>query len=173
MCYDSIYIPHPKLGVDIGRVIIGTADLGGKADTAFLSGDDDAALRTPPAAGSFDALSRLVEAFDGNVWLVSKCGNRVRERSRQWLAHHDFFARTGIKSENLRFCYKRHEKRGHAEELGLTHFVDDRVDVLRHLFDLVPFLYLFGHQREGESLPGTEPVLTWAEAEKAILHSLE
>ena len=41
---------RPRLGVDIGRVILGTASLGGGADTSFLSGGDDAAMATP--AGS-------------------------------------------------------------------------------------------------------------------------
>ena len=163
---------HRRLGIDIGRVIIGTAALGGESDTAFLTDTEEGALLTSPAEGAFESIARLVDAFDGQVWLVSKCGERIRERSKRWLAHQDFFTKTGLPEENLRFCRKRHEKRGHAEELGLGYFVDDRVGVLKHLIDVVPRLYLFGHQKPGVELKGTTAVLNWDEAEKTILRDL-
>lgn len=165
---------RPRLGVDIGRVIFGTADIGGDADTTFLSGGEAEAMATPAAPGVFDALARLTEAFEGQVWLVSKCGPRIQARSRRWLHHHRFFDRTGIKEEHLRFCRERHEKRQHAEELGLGFFVDDRTDVLRHLVGLVPRLYLFGHQKPASApLWDARPVLDWSEAEPALLEDLE
>jgi len=164
---------RPRLGVDIGRVIIGTAALGGQADTSFLSGGDEAAMATPAARGAAEALGRLTEAFDGQVWLVSKCGPRIQARSRRWLRHQRFFDRTGIAESHLRFCRKRHEKRGHAEALGLSFFVDDRADVLRHLLGLVPHLYLFGHQKPGQTaLRGTKTTLDWARAERSLLDDL-
>ncbi len=167
-------VRQPRLGVDIGRVIIGTAQLGGDADTSFLSGGEDAAMDTPEAAGAFEALARVTDAFDGQVWLVSKCGPRIQARTRRWLEHHRFFERTGIPDTNLRFCRERHEKRGHAEALGLGFFVDDRADVLKHLVGLVPRLYLFGHQKPGRAvLTGATPVLDWAEAERRLLEDFE
>ena len=155
-------------------MILGTASLGGGADTSFLSGGDDAAMATPAAEGSFEALARITEAFEGQVWLVSKCGPRIQARSRRWLSHHRFFERTGVREANLRFCRERHEKRGHAEALELGFFVDDRADVLRHLVGLVPRLYLFGHQKPGTTAPsGATPVLDWTEAERRLLEDLE
>lgn len=163
-----------KLGIDIGRVIIAAADPSQPQDTTFLGGGRDAVLQTPPSAGAFEAIADLVDLFDGRVWLVSKAGKRVREKTRIWLAHHDFFERTGIPPENLRFCYKRHEKAYHCEELGLTHFIDDRIQVLRHLQEGVPWLYLFGPQEKRDSRRRwVHHVEDWEEVMSAFSHCFE
>jgi len=140
-----------RLGIDIGRVIIAPGD--DNADTSFLRGSIRDALDTPPYPGAFDVIRTLVSHFERRVWLVSKAGVNTQEKTRLWLEHHGFYAATGVKRENLRFCRKRHEKAIHCEELGLTHFIDDRLDVLRHLRFITDHLYLFGEQKPGLILP--------------------
>src|SRR5687768_1268226 len=157
---------HHRLGVDIGRVIIGGGTVPGSSDTQFFSGDTARMLATPAVPGAFDALARLVPRFE-QVWLVSKCGERVQRHTRQWLDHHDFAARTGIPRDHIRFCLKRPDKAGHCAELGITHFVDDKPDVHRALDGVVPYRYLFGPQRTPPPA-GVQPTLTWAAAEAAI-----
>lgn len=88
-----------------------------------------------------------------NVWIVSKCGERIQRRTLRWLDHHDVYERTGLPRGNVRFCRQRAEKASHCRELGITHFIDDRADVLSHLRGLVPNLYLFGAQ--------TRPIPGW------------
>ena len=154
-----------RLGIDIGRVIIEGDRPGG--DTNFIGGDIDDVLRTPAIEGALDAIARLTRRFEGRVWLVSKCGKRMEEKTRLWLGHYRFHELTGVPVEQVRFCRERPQKRDHAAELGLTHFVDDRPDVLEHLRGLVPHLFLFGPQRE----PAPEWarwVAGWPEAESAI-----
>jgi hypothetical protein len=156
-----------RLGVDFGRVIHGAAAPSGAEDTVFLQGGDEEALRSPPTEGAFDVLPRLVELFGGRVWIISKCGERIQRRTLRWLAHHDFYERTGMSPRNVRFCRKRSEKAVHCAELKITHMIDDRLGVHRALRDLVPYRYLFGLQEE----PAPEwvrPVLTWAETEAAV-----
>lgn len=46
-----------RLGIDIGRVIITPGD--DNHDTNFLSGDMEAALRTPPMEGAFETIKVL------------------------------------------------------------------------------------------------------------------
>jgi hypothetical protein len=157
-----------KLGVDIGGVLIGATDPSGRRDTAFLNGGDAQAMATPPVDGAFEAMRRLVERFDGRVWLVSKCGPRIQQRTLAWLEHHAFYARSGLPRDHVRFCRERPEKRVHCAELRLTHFVDDRPDVLEHLRGLVPYRFLFGVQR-GPAPDDVTPVLDWAEAERRLL----
>ncbi len=60
-----------RLGIDIGRLVDGAADEIGAADTSFLSGTDDAALRTPPVEGAFETIALLTARLEGQVWLVS------------------------------------------------------------------------------------------------------
>lgn len=135
-----------RLGVDIGRVIIGGGDQPG-ADTSFLNGDEQRAMQTPEVPGAFAAIAELTRAFSGRVWLVSKCGPRVQDRTKRWLKVHGFSEKTGVPMTHLRFCLERPQKAVHAKQLGLTHFVDDRLDVLEALRGVVPSLLLFGPQR--------------------------
>jgi hypothetical protein len=169
-----------RLGVDIGGVIIQPADNQfsaerhrpdkADADTSFFG---DHFLRTPPVPGVFDGLATLVgEVFGEQVHLVSKCGERTERRTRQWLAHHDFHARTGVRPEHVRFCRRRPDKAPIAAELGLTHFVDDRLEVLSYL-TTVPNRYLFRpHETEVQAhlayLPAVRRVETWPELVAAL-----
>lgn len=157
-----------KLGIDIGRVII-SPDGGGKGDTSFIGGSIEDALATPPYEGMFDVVPGLVRRFDGRVWLISKARQRVQEKTRLWLAHHRFFERTGIPEDNLRFCLERPQKADHCRDIGITHFIDDRLDVLQYLGGVVAHRYLFGPQRSEAPAPaGVVSVLTWPEASQAL-----
>lgn len=157
-----------KLGIDIGRVLISPDAPEGCADTSFIGGTLADALATPPYPGMFDVVPGLVQLFEGRVWLVSKAGPKVQEKTRHWLRHHRFFERTGIPPDNLRFCLERSEKAGHCAGLGITHFVDDRPDVLGYLDGVVPHRFLFGPQRKPNTLRGLVPVLDWDAAATAI-----
>lgn len=159
--------PEPRLGIDIGRVIIAPGQ--GSEDTSFIGGSDAAALATEPCAGALPAIAQLSRRSAGRVWLVSKCGTRVQGRSLAWLAHWRFHETTGVPTGNVHFCKLRHEKRGICDALGITHFIDDRVDVLTHLVGLVPNLFLFGPRRPGEAIPEfTQWCPDWSTAVAAI-----
>lgn len=154
----------PALGIDIGRVIISAST--GRGDTSFLDGDLAAALRTPPSPHAFAAIRELVADFEGRVWLVSKAGPRVQERTVRWLEHHRFWDETGVQRARLRFCRQRAEKAVIARALGLTHFVDDRADVLGAMVGVVAHRFLFGPQRAVPA--GHTHVADWQRALAAI-----
>jgi hypothetical protein len=158
---------EPRLGVDIGRVIIA----GDGPDTSFIGGSDEDAMRAPEMAGAFEALTRLRERFAGRVWLVSKCGPRMQERTRKWLAARRFFATTGIAPANLLFCRSRAEKAPICVRLGITCFVDDRLDVLAPMVGLVPSLLLFG--AISAAAANVVAVPGWDDAERIILATLQ
>ena len=163
---------EPRIGIDIGRVIMAPVK-GGKADTSFLSGGLEKALKTPPSPGAFDGVRRLVSAFGGRAWLVSKAGPKVQSKTKQWLRHWDFYGETGLPREHLRFCLQRSQKAMHCRQLKITHFIDDRLDVLEHLRDLVPRLYLFGEQPKLDAAPDwVTQVGDWRETKLAVLKDL-
>ena len=159
---------RPALGLDIGRVLMCPADDDGRPDTSFLSLPEPQALAIPAAPGVWDVVPGLVRAFGGRVWLVSKAGARIEALTRRWLVHHRFFARVGLPDDAVRFCRRRGDKRDHALALGLSHFVDDRVDVLQALRGAVPHLYLFGVQ-VGPAPRWTTHVVDWPAARAALL----
>lgn len=154
---------QPRLGVDIGRVIIDGASHPAGGDTAFFEGDEATMLATPGVPDSVASIAQLTRAFEGRVWLVSKCSPRTQERTLRWLLAHDFYNRTSIDPGHVRFCRERAEKRGHCEELGLTHFVDDRLEVHAAIRGVVDHQYLFGPQT-GPVPEFTTHVLTWPQA---------
>jgi hypothetical protein len=157
-----------KLGIDIGRVLIAPDAAGTKGDTSFIGGSLQDALNTPPYEGMFDVVPELVELFDGQVWLVSKAGPRMQEKTRLWLLHHRFFERTGIAPDRLRFCLERPQKADHCKELGITHFIDDRLDVLECLRGIVPNRFLFGPQRKCSVPQGILLVPAWSDAIRVV-----
>ncbi len=163
---DTIAAPR-ALGIDIGRVIIKPGDTSG--DTSFLHGSDADAMETPQNPRAFEVIGQLVEAFEGRVWLVSKCGPKIQRRTRRWLAHHQFFHRTGLTSRQLRFCLKRGDKAPICAELGLEAFIDDRADVLGPMAGIVPWRYLFGPQRRGRPPSDMIAVGDWAQVAARLL----
>ena len=163
------HITEPRIGVDVGRVLVEGLVPG--ADTSFFTGDDDALVATPAVDGALDGLAWLVEQFDGHVWLVSKCGPRIQERTLQWLSGNDVYALTGLDPEHVRFCRARPDKAVHARQLRLTHFVDDRPDVHKALTGLVPHRYLFGPQPQGVPPVGVATP-TWADVQRHVATTL-
>lgn len=161
----------PRLGIDIGKVIINGPAHPAGGDTAFFEGDEATMLATPEMDGCVAAIARLASLLDGRVWLVSKCGPRVQDRTLRWLEAHDFYQRTGLPRSHVRFCLTRPEKRIHCEELGLTHFVDDHPEVHEAILGTVDFQYFFGPQ--AEPVPGYGiHAPTWADAERYIAASI-
>jgi hypothetical protein len=162
---------EPRLGIDIGRVIIDGPSHPGGGDTAFFQGDETTMLATPEMAGSVASIARLTRRLDGRVWLVSKCGPRVQARTLRWLDGHDFYRRTGLPHDHVRFCLTRPDKRRHCLELALTHFVDDHPEVHDAIRGTVDYQYFFGPQ--AQPVPGYGVhARTWADAERLIEESL-
>ena len=161
----------PRLGIDIGRVIIDGSSHPNGGDTAFFNGNEATMLATPEMDGGFEAIADLVDAFAGQVWLVSKCGQRVQARSTRWLKAHRFHERTGVEYANVRFCRRRPDKREHCVDLALTHFIDDHPEVHRAIEDVVDHQFFFGPQRNAVPSYGTH-VMDWTEARTAVLATL-
>src|SRR5689334_21042761 len=118
-----------RLGIDIGRVLMCPAAEDGRPDTSFLDADEREALEVPATPHMFEVVTALVSQFERRVWLVSKAGARIERLTWRWLAHQGFFERTGLRQDRVRFCRRREDKREQARDLGLTHFIDDRLDV--------------------------------------------
>ncbi len=158
------------LGVDIGGVLIDRVADG--TDTSFFS---SRFLETPAVTDGFTTLARLArERFGPAVHLVSKCGPQVQEKTRLWLIHHRFSEITGIPLERVHFCRTREEKAPICKRLQVTHFVDDRFDVLSYL-TTVPRLYLFQPRDKDlarstrEKLPGLCVVQSWSAIAEDLL----
>jgi hypothetical protein len=106
-----------KLGLDFGNVI----QVFGKP--MMLEG-----LR-----GAIPALRRI---FGDNIFVVSRVNDESGAlKSIEFLRDQKLFGPEGLipSIANVRYCLKRQDKAPIAEQLGLTHFVDDRMEVLHHM----------------------------------------
>ncbi|GAB2806668.1 hypothetical protein GCM10022221_00040 [Actinocorallia aurea] len=150
-----------RLGVDLGRVVVGANR---QADgRVFL---DDPRLM-PLIEGAFEILPRIVERFNGRAWVISRVSEEGEPMSLAWLEHHEFYKVTGIPRAHIRYCRRRADKAQHCAELGITHMIDDRMDVHRAIRDVVPHRYLFGPQDE-PAPDWVVPTLTWCDVDEAI-----
>ena len=141
----------------------------GVQDTSFLGRSFDEAMTTPATPGALDCVAKLVDHYGGRVSIVSKCGESVEKKTRGWLSRNNVYATTGLDKAQVHFCKKRHQKAPICRRLGITHFIDDRVDVLSHMVGIVPNLYLFGEQPPGKPPSWAQPVLDWEQVATVLL----
>ena len=128
----------PGLGIDFGAVI---------AERAF--GDEVHPAELPPACidpvpNAFNTIAEMNELLRGRVWIVSKSAPATKSTARAWLKYHHFSETTGVGPRQVHFVRDRSGKLEKCRELGITHFVDDRLKNLEVLVGHIEHLYLFG-----------------------------
>jgi Zinc finger C-x8-C-x5-C-x3-H type (and similar) len=144
-----------RIGIDCGGVLLEMAKGGSSGrgeDTIFSSNF----LSSPQEPGAFEAVKSMVGLVGAdNVFVVSKCGDKVEQRTRQWLHHGNFFETTGFLEENLRFCKQRHEKAPICAVHDIRVFVDDRLDIIESVLagGGVQFGVWFGARAETRQIP--------------------
>jgi hypothetical protein len=154
------------IGCDIGNVISGSDTDTPESQNRMFTPDF---LDTPVVDGAIETLAWLRSRADvATVRLLSKCGPEVERKTRLWLDHVRFAERTGIPTdeEHLTFCRRRKDKAGIVRAWGLTHFIDDREDILVPMLGLprIKRLYLFRPDRPHAARdPLIRPVSSWAE----------
>lgn len=129
-----------RVGIDFGGVIVRNLTRVAGEDTG-LCGDQSRSIANN---GVYEAIREIVSICRGSVWIVSKAGTRMQERTRVWLDEQGFFKRTDLNPEHVRFCLQRQEKERICRELKISHFIDDRIHVMQILRHTVPHLYLYG-----------------------------
>ena len=150
----------PTLGIDIGGVII---DVWGDGNMALLNSDDY--LSTPEVMGALQAIQKLRQLFGGRLYYISAGDEENHRRFTNWLEAHDFFGMTGPKLQDVYYCAQPGEKQQICEQLGITSFIDDTLDVLNCL-TTVTNKYLLSPSKKYKTanLPGnTSAVQSWAE----------
>jgi hypothetical protein len=154
----------PRIGIDFGGVVVRTSRHSAHDTDIDLSGGTDIAQE-----GVIEAVRGLVEVTDGCVWIVSKAGASTEAKTRGWLKSVGFFASTGMNAGNVRFCRTRPDKAPICRELGITHFIDDKIHVMQILRETVPHLFLFGDEvAETNCPPWATHVRRWSDVPALI-----
>ena len=131
------------LGIDVGGVIIGADN-----DTTMFTKNY---LEAQPVPGAFEAIRVLHARFLGQIIIVSKAGPEMQDKTMHWMEQRDFWNATGMlkqglgrhPDQNVFFCRERADKAPICKRMNVTHFIDDRLDVLVHL-TTVKKRFLFG-----------------------------
>ncbi len=160
---------RPVLGIDIGGVISDKLTDGRVTDASLAS--------ARPIEGSLESIARLVANFGPeDVFLVSKCGWRMQRRTKLWLRAIHFHSLTRIPVDHAWFCLERREKSDICRELGVTHFVDDRLEIHGYLTGVRHRFLFRPNEREiarhAAALPSVVRVENWDDAEREILATL-
>jgi len=113
-------------------------DLGGVLWPFMREGLDlRLALRTGPLEAAQERMASLVSRIGAdNVFIVSKVGARAEKLWATVLQESGFYRDTGMRPENVHWVRDRTGTNGKApvvQQFQLTHFVDDRSDVLRDI----------------------------------------
>ncbi|MCR4334114.1 MAG: hypothetical protein NUV47_00040 [Patescibacteria group bacterium] len=161
---------NESLGIDIGNVIINHR-LTDKNDKTL---HEERYSTIPVAEGAFDAIKKLNdEKFHGNIFLISKCTPWAQEKILIWLKDNNFYSKTGVKPENIFFCRERHEKDKICSDNNITYFIDDRLEVLSHMINTVPHLFLYQPDQSEideykQFLPKVTRVESWEEVTSLV-----
>jgi 5'(3')-deoxyribonucleotidase len=156
----------PRLGIDFGNTII----------RVLTSTDDQQHLKQQEFPGAASTIQELAKhCFGKELYVISKVNPGGKEKVLEWMRDHNFHHRFGIPPEQILFCAERREKGPIAARLGLTHFIDDRPEVMIHmqsvrrriLFNPDSTDYDFFKDR----LTGVERATDWNEIKRLLLPS--
>lgn len=146
------------LGIDLGNTII---------------------YKREPLPDAFRVIRELInKRFGERVYIVSRVNPEQEIRARAFVTSLEFTTHINIPIERVHFCRERHEKGPICKKMGITHFVDDRPEVMAHMPDTVIKKILFNpdpHEwcNYKQKLEGTFIVKSWVDVEKLLLHTLQ
>lgn len=152
-----------KIGIDIGGVIIDRARNDG-SDTSLFGPNYLNALAVPDAIKAITEINEHI--FPNETYIISKCGAGIERKSREWLQAQGFHGMTGMWQDKVHFCRARADKAPIAKKLGLTHFIDDKYEVLGYMKDIVAHRILFCPDKQeiidtGPNAGAVVPVFSW------------
>ena len=149
--------PHKRavLGIDFGQTICDLAARESKVGHATL---DPQFLDLPFVIGAVEAIRSFVPLFGPrSMHIVSRCVEESERPIKEWLDRNDFWILTGMREDNIHFCRERHQKDGICRDLGITHFIDDRREVLSCMRDVRMKIALNPRDDDPDEAPFIDP----------------
>lgn len=89
-----------------------------------------------PMPECMEVIARLRKQVKA-IYIVSRVTDEQSLRAYWFFNRNNFFEETGLTPNKVHFCYERRDKAPICERLGVTHFIDDRPEVVSHMGDSV------------------------------------
>ena len=106
-----------------------------------------------PIPQSFPMMRHLVHKYGAsNVFVVSKAGPAMVEKTKLWFQKTEFFERTGLAVDNVIFVRECEEKAGIVQSLNISIFFDDSYKVVRCLAPLPMMERIFWMSTQPEQI---------------------
>ncbi len=124
---------------------------------------------------SFRVIRRLAaERFGNRIYIVSKVTPEQEVRARNWIESPSFQKGTGIPIKRAHFCQERREKGTICAQLGITHFIDDRPEVMNFMPESVIHRILFRPRSEdleqfAHIISNMDKANSWLDIEQMLL----
>lgn len=151
---------NKRLGVDVGGVIMDWIPYL-ETERSYLG---DNYRETPVMEGSLEALKQLNESqFKNNIYIISKYSEHGPDRMYDWIESKDFYLKTGIPKEHVHLCGTDAEKTPIGEKLELSHYVDDKPEILETFVGKIPNLYIFNPADGAKYDSSIQSVSSWAD----------
>jgi hypothetical protein len=107
-------------------------------------------------SGSITCLQKIKQSNRfSKIFIISRAGIWNRFFFPFRLSTLNFWQNTGITKDSLYFCWRNKDKASLCKILKVTHFVDDRLDVLQHLQGVKHLYALNPSERELSRYPET------------------
>lgn len=127
---------------------------------------------TVPMPHAFRVINDLRQRVKA-IYIVSRVSDEQSLQAFNWLHKVDFFGATGLTPNKVHYCYERLDKGPICWKLGVTHFVDDRPEVMfglqstveRYLMNPSPY----DMETFKDRIPGMTIVHDWLTLENLIL----
>lgn len=87
---------------------------------------------TVPMDNAFRVINHLRNKVKA-IYIVSRVNDEQSLRAYQWFQKFKFFEETGLTPNKVFFCYERYEKGPICNKLRVTHFIDDRPEVMFYM----------------------------------------
>ena len=155
------------LGIDIGGVLSRFL-----TDRKKLGLNPDEFLKSPPIEDACETIASLASVFGEERYFISKCGWGMQQKTRLWLRHWNVYERTRIPPDHVWYCLERKDKDDICKVLGVTHHIDDRLEI-HGLLPSVKRRILFAPSvRELERFRHFLPLVTQVESWKEVPDAL-
>lgn len=150
------------IGVDFGNTL--TIRLPGKDRIVRPAWEER--LYLPDA---LRVIKRLIADESTRIYIISKVNEEEKKMVSEWLDKNNFYGDVGLTKEDVFFCQERNQKGNICRDLGVTHHIDDRPEVMAHLDPSIK-KYLFNPHPEDvvtffNQLNNVKIVSNWNEVE--------